>query len=159
SAGDRPGPTIPRARVPHRASVMLPRTVSVVIPCFNQGRFLDQAVRSVLEQDYPATEVIVVNDGATDDTAGSAGAFGNGTRSREHPNRGRPAARNAGIMVGSGEYIAFLDADDVLLPGSLSTRATFLDTHPAVALVCGTCVVFDESGPLDAQSRWSRRPR
>jgi glycosyltransferase involved in cell wall biosynthesis len=122
------------------------RTVSVVVPCYQHGRYLPEAIESVLAQDYPEKEVIVVNDGSPDDTAAVARRFGDDVVYLEQPHRGPSAARNAGIRVASGDYIALLDADDVLLPGSLSLRAAVLDAEPSVGLVSGASLEFDESG-------------
>jgi len=93
--------------------------VSVIIPCFNQGRFLRDAVASVLAQSYRSTEIIVVNDGSTDETAQVAASFGERVGYVEKRNAGLSAARNTGILHATGEFVQFLDADDYLLPDSL----------------------------------------
>lgn len=133
--------------------------VSVIIPCYNQGRFLAEAIQSALDQDYPDKEVIVVNDGSPDETRTVAQAFGEKIVYQEQANRGLAAARNAGIRVVRGTYIALLDSDDVLLPGSLSVRAHYLETHPEVALVCGDALLFDGAGTHGLKSDWSGEPR
>ena len=86
--------------------------VSAVIPAYNYGRFVGDAVDSVLGQTYPAMECIVIDDGSTDDTAVRLRRYGDRIRYFHQNNRGLPAARNAGIRMASGEWIAFLDADD-----------------------------------------------
>jgi len=103
--------------------------VSVIIPCYNQARFLAEAIQSALDQDYPNKEVIVVNDGSPDNTREVAAAFGDRIIYIEQPNNGAAGARNAGIRASKGEYIAFLDADDVCLPGRLALQAAILDQH------------------------------
>jgi glycosyltransferase involved in cell wall biosynthesis len=132
--------------------------VTVVIPCYKQAHFLTEAVQSVLEQDYPEKEVVVVNDGSPDDTAEVAAALGSSILYLEQENRGLPGARNTGIRAAHGEYVAFLDSDDLLLPESLSTRAAFLAAHPDTALVCSDARFFDESGSLGLLSDRASRP-
>ena len=87
--------------------------VTVVIPAFNSERTISEALESALAQDHPATEIVVVNDGSRDDTLKVLGRFGNRIRVIDQPNSGPAAARNAGIQDAEGDYIAFLDADDV----------------------------------------------
>ena len=91
---------------------MLESTVSVVIPAYNAARYLAEAIESVLAQSRPVTEVIVVDDGSTDDTARVAAGYGPAVRVLARPNGGIGAARNTGIGQCTGEWIAFLDADD-----------------------------------------------
>jgi glycosyltransferase involved in cell wall biosynthesis len=91
-------------------------TVSVVIPCYNGARFLRATLGSVLAQTHLSCEVIVVDDGSTDDSAGVAESFGPPVRVIRQPNQGESVARNRGIDEAQGEWIAFLDADDVWLP-------------------------------------------
>lgn len=88
--------------------------VSIVIPCYQQGRYLAEAIESVLAQSWGHKEVIVVNDGSTDNTSEVARRYP--VRLIEQPNRGLPAARNTGIREAAGEYILCLDADDRLAP-------------------------------------------
>lgn len=93
--------------------------VSVVIPAYNCARFIREAVDSALAQDYAALEVIVVDDGSTDDTGAILASFGGRIRLLSQPNRGCAAARNLGIGHARGRYVAFLDADDVWWPGKI----------------------------------------
>src|ERR1035441_4104679 len=88
--------------------------VSVIIPCFNQGRFLVRAIESVLEQSFQDFEIIVVNDGSSDETEQVAKGFGSKILYLEKPNAGLSAARNTGILSARGAYLVFLDADDLL---------------------------------------------
>jgi glycosyltransferase involved in cell wall biosynthesis len=93
--------------------------VSVIIPCYRQGRFLASAVESVLHQSHPAVETIVVNDGSSDCTDPVAKRFGNRIRYTRRPNGGVSAARNCGIAMAKGDYLLFLDADDLLQPNAI----------------------------------------
>ena len=93
-------------------SVTLQR-VSVVIPTYNYGHFVAEAVESALKQTYPNLEVIVVDDGSNDDTAERLRQFGNQIIYIYQQNKGLSSARNAGIRRATGEWVAFLDADDV----------------------------------------------
>lgn len=104
-------------------------TVSVVIPAYNAGRFLGQAIESVVAQSLAAHEIIVVDDGSSDDTFATARACPGVTCLRQ-ANRGAAAARNAGIGHACGDFIAFLDADDVWLPDKLERQLAAFDRHP-----------------------------
>lgn len=94
--------------------------VSVIVPAFNSARYIQEAVDSALEQDYPAIEVIVIDDGSTDETVGIVERYGNKVRLLRQKNQGSAAARNHGIRNASGKYVAFLDADDVWSPQKIS---------------------------------------
>ncbi len=133
--------------------------VSVIIPCYNQAHFLAEAVQSALDQDYPAVEVIVVNDGSPDNTREVATQFGDRIVYIEQENRGLSAARNAGIRAATGQYIALLDSDDIYLPSALTTLARCLDKHPNVGLVCSDALLFDDRGDFGLKSARSGRPR
>jgi glycosyltransferase involved in cell wall biosynthesis len=128
--------------------------VSVIVPVYNGDRFLAAALESILSQDYHPFEVIVVDDGSTDGTAGIARSFG-GVRYIHQSNHGLAAARNAGMAAALGEFIAFLDADDVMLPKKLSVEVGYLLDHPEVGCVLSrqqTCLEAGTSPPA-----WLRR--
>jgi glycosyltransferase involved in cell wall biosynthesis len=112
---------------------MTPR-VSVVIPAHNAERFLGQAIDSALAQDHPDVEVIVVDDGSTDRTAEIAEAHPQ-VRCLRQDHQGPGAARNAGAAAATGEFVAFLDADDLLKPESCSTLAAHLGAHPQIGVL------------------------
>jgi glycosyltransferase involved in cell wall biosynthesis len=109
--------------------------VSVIMPAYNCAAFVAEAIDSVLEQDYAGKELIVVNDGSTDATAEQVARFGARVRLIEQPNRGPAAARNRGVIEARGRYLAFLDGDDVWLPGKLATQMAYLREHPEVKIV------------------------
>ncbi|WP_161888742.1 glycosyltransferase [Pontibacter russatus] len=110
--------------------------VSVIIPCYNHGRYLQEAVQSVWSQNYPATEVLVVDDGSTDDTREAAAACA-GVRYIYQANQGLSAARNTGIRHSQGEFLVFLDADDWLLPDAIRTNVRWLQQDKRLAFVSG----------------------
>jgi len=133
--------------------------VSIIIPCYNQGQFLAEAIQSVLNQDYQEKEIVVVNDGSLDNTREVAQAFGDSIRYVEQTNKGLPSARNAGIRIARGEYIAFLDSDDQYLPHTLSTAVSFLDLYSDTAMVCGDAFLLKDNEIMGLKSTKSRRPR
>jgi glycosyltransferase involved in cell wall biosynthesis len=110
-------------------------SVTVIMPCFNAARFLEASVRSVVEQDYPGPlELIVVDDGSSDDSVAVASRFDKVQVLRQ-ANQGPAAARNHALDHAKGDYIAFLDADDLWLPGSLRARVACLEDDPTVDVV------------------------
>jgi glycosyltransferase involved in cell wall biosynthesis len=120
--------------------------VSVIIPCYNQGRFLGEAIESVLRQSHQPTEVVVVNDGSSDDTASVAERYG--VRCVQQANAGLAAARNRGIRESSGALLVFLDADDRLLPGALDAGVAGLREHADCAFVFGSYRHISADGSL-----------
>lgn len=112
-------------------------TVSVIIPAYNCARYVSEAIDSALAQTYKDFEVIVVDDGSTDDTSQILEPYIQSGKIRYfyQENAGAGAARNKGILEAKGEFLAFLDADDVLLKNSLSKRVDFLQKNPKVDLV------------------------
>ena len=104
--------------------------ISVVIPAYNAGRYIGRAIDSVLAQTRPAEEIIVVDDGSTDHTAEIAGAYGDRIRFIRQENAGASVARNTGIAAATGNWIAFLDADDEWLPEKLRLQTEHLERNP-----------------------------
>ena len=117
--------------------------VSVIIPCFNQARFLGEAIASVQKQTYPNIEIIVVDDGSSDNTQQVANSFAN-VKYRFQSNAGLSAARNAGVRKSNGFFLVFLDADDLLYPNAVETNARFLLKNPSWAFVSGGHDKVDE---------------
>jgi glycosyltransferase involved in cell wall biosynthesis len=120
-------------------------TVSVVIPCFNQGHFLAEAIDSVYAQSLPAAELVIVDDGSTDTTSAVASRYP-GARYLAQPNLGLARARNRGLRAATGEFLVFLDADDRLRPGAIEAGIHALGAHPRAAVVYGRCQRIDEDG-------------
>jgi len=111
--------------------------VSVVIPVFNGERFLREAVQSVLDQQYSALEIIVVDDGSTDNTAILARSLPEPVRYLHQTNQGPAAARNRGIEQAQGSLIAFADADDLWPAGKLESQLPLLIKDPRIDIVLG----------------------
>ncbi len=126
--------------------------VSIIIPTYNYARFLPRAVESALAQTLAAREVIVVDDGSTDDTPAVAAQFGGRIRYLRQPNAGVSAARNAGGDLSQGEWLVFFDADDELLPDALATFAERLATQPAARMVVSGHHSLDREGRLASTS-------
>lgn len=125
----------------------VPRLVSVVIPCYNQGRYLEEALQSVFAQTYPHLEIVVVDDGSEDDTASIAARFGGRIRFLQQPNRGLSAARNLGLASCTGAYLQFLDCDDRIEPEKIRRQVAFLEDHPDVGIVYSDVRYFSNSEP------------
>jgi glycosyltransferase involved in cell wall biosynthesis len=119
--------------------------VSVIIPTYNRGRIIKEAVDSVLAQDYKDFELIVVDDGSTDNTSDVLAPYGDDIRVLFQENKGVSAARNRGIAEASGRFIAFLDSDDLWLPQKLSAQVEFFNQRPD-ALICQTEEVWIRNG-------------
>ena len=107
-------------------------SVSLVIATFNHGRVLAEAIDSALSQTLDPVEVVVVDDGSTDDTPTVLARYDARIRVLRQPNRGLAAARNAGLAATRGTYVAFLDADDVLAPAKLAEQVALLERAPTV---------------------------
>ena len=119
--------------------------VSIIMPAYNAERFIGGAIESVLAQTWQNWELIIVNDGSTDKTADIIKTYKDPRFVVfEQPNKGVSAARNRALKCANGEFIAFLDADDILPPRSLESRATYLLNHDDIAVVDGKVIVKDE---------------
>lgn len=127
----------------------MPTLVSVIIPTLNRAHLLAQAIQSVLDQRLTDFELIIVDDGSTDDTPTGVNAY-NDPRIRyiRQANAGVSAARNRGIQEASGRYIAFLDDDDLFLPTKLEKQVAYLEAHPEMAMVHSRYVILDAKNNL-----------
>lgn len=117
--------------------------VSVIIPCYNHGGYLSQAIESVLNQTYSNVEIIVIDDGSVDDTALVAKKYEK-IKYHHQQNQGLSASRNKGLELSKGDFIVFLDADDWLLAEAVSQNLQMLQLHPGVALVSGGHIFYYE---------------
>jgi glycosyltransferase involved in cell wall biosynthesis len=125
----------------------VPQLISVIVPVHNGERYLGEALASIFAQDYRPIEVIVVDDGSTDGTAAIARSFLD-IRYFHEEKQGRAVAINTGIESSRGEYIAFLDADDIWLPDVLSIQIEYLVKHPETGGVCGRMRNFLDPGAI-----------
>ena len=123
-----------------------PAAVSVIIPTFNRSAAVSDAIESVRSQELVGgCEIVVVDDGSTDDTPAILAAYDDIVVVRQD-NGGPSAARNRGIEAATGEYVAFLDSDDLMAPGRLQAQLDFLREHPEVDGVLGRQVIESIDG-------------
>lgn len=115
---------------------------SVIVATYNRAELLRECVRSALDQRFDAAEIIVVDDGSTDDTAAVLAAFGDRIAVIRQENRGPGAARNAAAARARGRYLAILDSDDLFFPWTLSTYHEVIASNSEPAFVTGTPVIF-----------------
>lgn len=125
------------------------KSISVVIPCYKQAHFLEDCITSVLEQSYPAHEIIVVNDGSPDCAVIEEISDKYGVKLVNKKNGGLASARNAGIAVATGEYIMCLDSDDMLRPDALKEHLRLADDKSIVT--CGLMWFGNETGVFRPQ--------
>lgn len=116
-------------------------TVSVIIPCYNGARFVGTTIASALRQTHAPLEIIVVDDGSTDDSAAIARAYGHPVRVIQQTNQGESSARNVGIATAQGRYLAFLDADDLLDERALEVLLDAVRDVPD-GVACMGCAQF-----------------
>src|SRR5512145_2898376 len=132
------------------------KLASIIIPTYNQARYLPEAIESAIAQTYPALEIIVVDDGSTDETPNLLRAYATQITTLRQENRGLAAARNTGWRAAYGDYLLFLDSDDRILPDKVERHIERLNANPHWALDYSAwqhltqdgCHVFGESHPL-----------
>jgi glycosyltransferase involved in cell wall biosynthesis len=123
--------------------------VSIVVPCYNQADYLKQAIDSVLSQDYPRIELIILDDGSTDDTQAVLAAYAGRFNFESHANMGQAGTLNKGWGMSKGEILSYLAADDFLLPGAVRTSVEKLIADPGIVLTyCDFNLVDSQSGVL-----------
>lgn len=123
----------------------LPR-VSIVTPAYNQAEFLRETIESVVAQDYPNIEYVVLDDGSTDETPQILAEYGDAFRWESHANMGQTATINKGWAMTSGEIITWLNSDDTLLPGAVTRGVQFLLDNPDVGIVFGDTLITESDG-------------
>ena len=132
--------------------------VSVIIPTYNRSSMVREAVASVLAQTEAAGEVIVVDDGSTDDTAFILKSFGSSIRTIVQGHQGVSVARNSGIRAASGEWLAFLDSDDLWLPRKLRVQLDFFSEHREFK-ICQTEETWLRNGHQLNPKKYHKKPR
>ncbi len=130
---------------------------SVIIPTYNRWPLVAEAVDSVLAQSFQDIEIIVVDDGSTDGTTNRLAKFDGRLRLFTTTRRGVAAARNFGVSQAQGCYVAFLDSDDLWLPGKLETQIAFLDRHPEIQ-ICQTDEIWVRNGVRVNPKAMHRKP-
>ncbi len=132
--------------------------VTAAIPTYNRARFLPEAIESVLGQTFEDVEIVIVDDGSTDDTARVVEPYLGRLRYVRQENQGRSAARNAAIREARGRYVSFLDSDDRWLPHKLESHVALLEAEPDVGLVHGHVDVIDDDGrPMPGLTEYHHR--
>jgi glycosyltransferase involved in cell wall biosynthesis len=128
-------------------------TISVVIPTYNYGRFIGEALESVLHQTFKAAEIVVVDDGSTDNTREVLAPYMQRIRYIHQANAGLSAARNTGIHAATSEWIALLDSDDTWHPEKLAQQALFAAEHPEISVIASLeSSVYRKSGRFASRS-------
>ena len=123
--------------------------VSVIIPSYNRAHLIGDSIRSVLAQTYTNLEVIVVDDGSTDNTEEVIAAISDPRlRYIRQPNRGRSNARNHALSLAGGKYITFLDSDDLYLPNKIELQVAYLKSHPGVGMVYTSAHCINDQGEM-----------
>jgi len=121
--------------------------VSIILPTYNCASFLPHSIGTILSQTYNSYEIIVIDDGSTDNTKEVLYPFMQRIKYiRLEHNKGLPTARNTGIQSAQGKYIAFIDADDLWIPEKLRTDIEYFETHPEVSMVYSKHINIDEKG-------------
>lgn len=125
---------------------------SVIIPNYNNGATLARALDSVLAQTYPAHEIIVVDDGSVDDSRAVASSYGERIVYQYQPNAGVSVARNTGVQCATGDWLAFLDADDTFVPERLALHADWIRRDPGLDFLLGDQDVRSPDGSFQYRS-------
>jgi glycosyltransferase involved in cell wall biosynthesis len=121
--------------------------VTIVTPSYNQAHFLEETMRSVLEQDYPNIEYVVIDGGSTDGSAEIIQTYESQLAYwQSQKDKGQTDAINQGFARASGEILAWLNSDDILLPGAVSAAVRQLQAHPQVGMVYGDCLWINADG-------------
>lgn len=134
--------------------------VSVIIPVYNGDRYIVQAVKSVLSQTYKNWEIIIVDDGSTDNTRQLLEPYLNTIQYVYQENQGAAGARNRACQLAKGEFLAFLDSDDLFLPDKLAKQIAYFDANPALDMVQTGWFIMDETGENISEVKpWQQAPK
>ena len=132
-------------------------TISIVTPSLNSATFIEATIRSVLDQDYPALEYICQDGASSDGTASIIARYADRLHAwRSEPDSGQTNALNKGFAQTTGEILAYLNSNDILLPGALAFVARFFRRHPSVDVIYSHRIIIDEAG--DEVGRWILPP-
>ncbi|MBD5604733.1 MAG: glycosyltransferase [Candidatus Eremiobacteraeota bacterium] len=124
----------------------MPPLVSVVVPSLNQGHFIAETIDSILRQDVPEIEVLVVDGGSTDDTLDVLRRYGDRISWTSEPDRGQSDAINKGLRRASGAIVCYLNSDDTFEPGALARVVRYFSDHPECSWLFGRCRIVDGNG-------------
>lgn len=134
--------------------------VSVIIPAYNGDRYLAAAINSILAQTYQDYEIVVVDDGSTDNTPQVVQQYGGRVQYLSQANQGVAASRNLGLTASRGEYIAFLDQDDVFLPHKLASQVSLLSQDPKLGMINSGWQITNQQGQVQAAVEpWRQIPQ
>ena len=122
--------------------------VTIVTPSYNQGRFIRATIESVLTQDYPAIEYIIMDGGSTDETAAIASEYKDRLTFISEPDRGQSHAINKGFRMARGDIVSWINSDDIILPGAVGHAVRALILHPRVGAVYGEGYTIDRDGNI-----------
>jgi glycosyltransferase involved in cell wall biosynthesis len=129
------------------------KKITVAIAAYNMAGYLPDAIDSALKQDYPRLEVLVVDDGSTDETREVIRSYGRRVRYHRQENGGVATAYNKALALARGEYVHFLDADDILTQGVILRLADLLDRYPSTGLAYADAIVTDGAGKVTGERR------
>jgi hypothetical protein len=132
------------------SDVSLP-TITIVTPSFNQGKYIDRTIQSVLQQNYPKLEYIVIDGGSTDETLSILKRYEGRLRWISEKDSGQSEAINKGFRIAKGEVVAWLNSDDMYLPGALRKVGRYFADHPEVAMVYGEGYMIDEKDAIKSR--------
>ena len=119
--------------------------ISLVTPSLNQGKFIEATIQSVLSQNYPNLEYLVMDGGSSDNTIDVLKSYSSQLQWVSEKDKGQTDAINKGLRIASGEIVAYLNADDLLLPGTLLKIAQLFMEHPQTMWITGQCRIIDEN--------------
>lgn len=131
--------------------------VSIIIPCYNSEKYVGRSIESAIDQDYKPKEVIVIDDGSTDKSQNIIRSFEPYIKWGHQKNGGAPKARNHGLSVASGEFVKFLDADDLLVEGAIEKQVRHTKETEENTIVYGSEMQIDENGNFEESYRSYRK--
>jgi glycosyltransferase involved in cell wall biosynthesis len=124
---------------------MFPK-ISIIVPTLNQAMFIEETIQSVLSQNYPNLELIVLDGGSTDDTLNILRKYEGSILWKSEPDKGQVDAINKGLRMVTGDVVAYLNSDDLYTPNTLLTVGKYFSDHPETKILTGKCWNIDEKG-------------